>query len=216
MTIAEWNQLIPKPRYVLGLDLGQAQDFTALCVLEAHGEGDQAEYHCRHLKRWELMTPYPAIVSDLALMFRRVPFSTNRPRLAIDVTGVGRAVWDMLRKSRLNAHLQAITIHGGIDATHHSGGYGVPKRDLVSAVQVVLQTGRLKIAASLPEAETLTRELANFRIKIGANGHDSYGSGTDSLSWREAPHDDLVLALAVALWLDQRPGVSFGRTIGIG
>jgi hypothetical protein len=67
----------------------------------------------------------------------------------------------------------------------------------------------------MPEVEALTSELKNFRVKISATGHDTYGASADSLSWREAPHDDLVLALACALWLDSRPGVSFGRTIGI-
>ncbi len=83
MTPHEHNQIIGAPRYVLGLDLGQSQDFSALCALEVHGAGEQAEYHCLYLKRWELMTSYPTIVSDLSLMLRRAPLSTNRPRLAV-------------------------------------------------------------------------------------------------------------------------------------
>ncbi|HEU0177350.1 MAG TPA: hypothetical protein VFV58_24055 [Blastocatellia bacterium] len=216
MTAGEYQQLIGAPRYTLGLDLGQAQDYTALCVLEARGEGDAAEYQCRALKRWELMTSYPTIVSDLALMLRRAPFSANHPHLGVDTTGVGRAVWDMLRQANLTANLRSITIHAGVEVTRAGAGFGVPKRDLVSAVQVVLQTRRLKFVPSLPEAETIKQELANFRIKLSASGHDTYNAATgEGLSWREAPHDDLVLALAVALWLDQRPRVSFGRTIGI-
>jgi hypothetical protein len=70
----------------------------------------------------------------------------------------------------------------------------VPKRELVSVAQVALQTGRLKIAASLAEAATLTNELMNFKVKISLEtAHDSYGA------WREGTHDDLVLALA--LWV---------------
>jgi hypothetical protein len=59
---------------------------------------------------------------------------------------------------------------------------------LVSALQVVLQSGRLKIARGLPEAETLVNELLNFKSKISAAGHDSYEA------WRESVHDDLVLS----------------------
>ena len=51
----------------------------------------------------------------------------------------------------------------------------MPKRNLVSALQVALQTGTLKIASSLELAEVLREELLNFRIKINIlTGHDSY------------------------------------------
>jgi hypothetical protein len=74
----------------------------------------------------------------------------------------------------------------------------VPKRDLVSSLQVALQSGALAIADALPLAATLRQELAGFRVKISlTTGHDSYGAGED---WRPAPHDDLVLAVALACW----------------
>jgi hypothetical protein len=76
----------------------------------------------------------------------------------------------------------------------------VPKRDLVSVVQVALQTERLKIASALPEAEALVRELQNFQVKISLDtAHDSYGA------WRDGTHDDLVLAVALAVWCGTRP-----------
>ncbi len=53
----------PAPRYTVGLDLGQAKDYTALCVLERHGEAEQAVFHARHLERFPLGTSYPAIVA---------------------------------------------------------------------------------------------------------------------------------------------------------
>ena len=45
--------------------------------------------------------------------------------------------------------------------------YRIPKRDVISTTQVLLQTGRLKIARSLPHAALLARELVNFRFKVG-------------------------------------------------
>ncbi len=73
--------------------------------------------------------------------------------------------------------------------------YRVPKRDLVSTLQVLFQAGRLKVAGDLPEARTLTEELLNFKVTINAKtAHDSYES------WREGIHDDLVLAVALACW----------------
>jgi hypothetical protein len=70
----------------------------------------------------------------------------------------------------------------------------VPKRNLVSTVQVYLQGKRLKIASRLDLADTLTRELQNFQVKITDAANDTYGA------WREGSHDDLVLSASLALW----------------
>jgi phage terminase large subunit-like protein len=37
------------PKYTVGLDLGQTKDYTALVILERHGEREQAVFHARHL-----------------------------------------------------------------------------------------------------------------------------------------------------------------------
>ncbi len=50
---------------------------------------------------------------------------------------------------------------------------------------------------SLADAETLVRELADYRVKISASGHDSYDA-------REGQHDDLILAVALAAWTSER------------
>jgi hypothetical protein len=76
----------------------------------------------------------------------------------------------------------------------------VPKRDLVSVVQVALQTDKLKIAEALPEAGTLVRELQGFQVKITDAANDTYGT------WREGAHDDLVLAVALALYAGKKRG----------
>ena len=77
--------------------------------------------------------------------------------------------------------------------------FRVPKRDLVSVVQVGLQNRTLKIAESLQLAETLSRELQNFTVKITDAANDIYGA------WREGTHDDLVLAVALAVWKANQP-----------
>lgn len=60
----------------------------------------------------------------------------------------------------------------------------MPKRNLVSSVQVALQSGRLKIAEDLALAETLRKELLNFRVKVNVStAHDSYEA------WREGDHE---------------------------
>jgi hypothetical protein len=93
----------------------------------------------------------------------------------------------------------AITITGGETVSRETRNrFRVAKRELVGCLQVLLQTGRLKIASALPEAELLVKELLAFQVKITSNAHDTYGA------WREGAHDDLVLALALATWYGEK------------
>jgi hypothetical protein len=185
--------------YFVGLDLGQSKDFTALAILERHSEGEASVFHARHLQRYQLGTPYPAIVADVGRILQLEPLCKHNLTLAIDGTGVGVAVTDLFLQANLHADLHPITITGGDQVTRDGQAYRVPKRDLVGVVQVCLQTSRLKIASALPEAATLTAELQNFQVKITDAAHDTYGA------WREGTHDDLVLAVALALWIGSQP-----------
>ncbi len=197
------NRLIERAarnsRYFVGLDLGQASDFTALAVLERQPRQagtDAPVFHCRHLQRWPLRTSYPAIVADVARMINSSQIQGfGNPVLAVDATGVGAPVVDLFKRAQLPARLMPIQITGGDSISFDNGMTRVPKRDLVSVTQVALQSERLKIASELPEAATLVREMQNFHVKINIEtAHDSYGA------WREGTHDDLILAVALALW----------------
>ena len=64
------------------------------------------------------------------------------------------------------------------------------------------QTGRLKVAQDLPEAEPFVQELLHFRMQIKDTGHDSYDA------WREGQHDDLLFAVALACWVGVRCGLT--------
>ena len=185
-------------KFYVGLDLGQSRDYTALCVAEkVPPEGsDDYELHVRHLERFRDVL-YPDVAERVSRLMDVPPLRDNAA-LTIDATGVGAAVVDMLRRAGLT--FDAVTITGG-DTESQSGydSYRVPKRDLVGNLQVLLQSGRLKIARSLEHAETLRAELLNFRVKINvATAHDSYEA------WREGDHDDLVLAAALAAWKAQK------------
>lgn len=200
--------------HIIGLDLGQAQDYTALAVVEREATpGSAAFYSVRHLHRFPLGTPYTAIVPAVVELANAHPLS-GCPVIA-DQTGVGRGVVDLLRKAKGSPRIIAATITGGSKASVEEDGlyqcYHVPKKDLVTALQLLLQSRRLKVAASLPEAGTLTRELQAFRSKVNvASGNESFEA------WRERDHDDLILAVALACWwLDRHPPLG-PESIGTG
>ena len=218
-------------RYV-GVDLGQQRDYTAISVTEKvllptgtyrrepHYDWDsqvnrwhpvevsKPEYRVRHLERPPLGTSYVEVVERILELLESL--RDTELVLAVDTTGVGRPVADML-KAHLEKWLESnrpgvrlttgwITITGGDSVTKaEGGGLRVPKRDLASAPLLLLQNGQLKIAAEMPLAETLRKELLNFKVKINiSTAHDSYEA------WREGDHDDLVLSVALACWAGER------------
>ena len=186
--------------FIVGLDLGQAKDYTAIAVLERYDSapwivGNPLEYHLRHLERPTLGTTYPAIVQRVAYLLDAWPLA-GCAALVVDATGVGAPVVDLLNNAGLRPI--ALTITGGDAASTDGLAWRVPKRQLVSNLQILFQSGRLKIAEGIPEASTLVRELLNFRAKVSAAGSDTYEA------WREGDHDDLVLAVAMATYYGEQ------------
>jgi hypothetical protein len=204
----------PKRSYLVGLDLGQAQDFSGLTVVQRtkHKDGVNT-FLCNHINRWKLGTSYPTIVKDVCDLMMlddlwgeyenwRGTRYVVAPTLLIDATGVGRPIVDMFRQTWLGRQsagswlaIQPVTIHGGQSSGPDPAGHGwsVAKKDLVGSIQAALGLGRLKIVSSLEHAETLKKELEDFRIRLSPSGHEGFSA-------REGAHDDLVLSLAMCLW----------------
>jgi hypothetical protein len=190
-------------RFFLGLDLGQQVDFSALVALQrsplplAERSGRRRyRYEVRGLKRWPLRTPYTAIAADTAALVSKPPLAGCV--LGVDKTGVGAGVLEIIRVARPNALVRPVLITSGHAVTPDGAGYRVPKVELVAAVTVLLDSGRLAIPATIPEAQTLGRELLAFRAKVTTDGHE-----TMAADWRTRAHDDLVLALAIAAFLGE-------------
>lgn len=191
--------------FFAGLDLGQVNDPTALAILERQRRHQRIRstiepppvYHVRHLQRFPLGTSYPAIVAGVRDILTRPPLNKSTVFLAVDKTGCGAPVCDLLRL--VFPSLAAVSITGAEHVSVGPAGLNVPKRELASTMQVLLQGRRLLVAKNLPEAELLTKELQNFKVKINiATGNESFEA------WREKDHDDLVLAVALAAWLGER------------
>ena len=190
--------------YYIGLDLGQSHDFTAIAVLQRavlqrefnHAVWSfrkEVQLQLRYLERVPIGTPYPDVVRRV-VEITHSPALTGPIHLAVDNTGVGAAVMDLLRAERPKATLLPVTITAGDTQNFSHGTYRVPKRDLIVGLQVLLQRGGLRIAADLQDAPTLLTELMAMQVKISTAGNEQFGA------WREGTHDDLVLAVALACW----------------
>jgi hypothetical protein len=185
------------------VELGQAQDQTGLAVVECtsawrddkHNAIDRS-YAVRHLERFPRGTHLPKIVERLIDMFHLPPLRGTY--LVFDLTAVGQPVADLFRYAKIEGSSRCVTIVSG----EANNGFNthprqIAKKDLVGALQVLLQTGRIKIAPGLDHADTLLGELANFRIRPV--------TVADPIADRRmGPQDDLVLAVAIGVWEGER------------
>lgn len=201
--------------FFVGIDVGQVNDWTAIAVVErvrpvvkvgidlglvaaarAQVKETPARLDLVHLQRIPLGTLYPKQVDVIANLLRQ-------PALAgvtslIDLTGVGRGPFDMLKVAGVR-NLQGIMITGARgEATQQPYGWSVGKAQLVNGLQLEMQNGRLGVADGLDLADTLERELMEFRASINTNGNMTFNA-------REGQNDDLVLATSYAVFGATRP-----------
>ena len=184
--------------YYLGLDLGQRRDHSAVAIVEridrrrAFMGSEFEKLVVRYVERLPLGMPYPRVVERVREIVRCDELLGDCA-LAVDATGVGAPVVDMLRAARLGCELNAVVITGGGSA----GNGSVPKRDLMAEVLVLLENGQLKIG-DLREGPRLMRELVDVRTQVNASGRMRVGAEGSG------EHDDLVIALALACWRARR------------
>jgi hypothetical protein len=121
--------------------------------------------------------------------------------MIVDCTAVGQVVINRLRSAQPGRNVVAVEIGAGHSVQRVEGfGWIVPKKELVSALQMVLQSRRLKVAPNLPDADLLATELNNFRLRRISI------TDTAASEWREGKQDDLVFAVALTCWFAERFG----------
>jgi hypothetical protein len=188
-------------RYCLGADLGQQNDFTALCVIEARRHShvtvkglilkEWDEYLVRHMERVPLHTDYVQVVTHIRQVYMRPPLDGTCD-LIIDDGGVGRAVGDLALAAGLRP--TRVTITGGDAQTQKDGRrWNVSKGILISILDAALHSQKLKISPAVLEATAFREELVDFRRSVTAAGRFTYEA-------RVGRNDDLILACAITIW----------------
>jgi hypothetical protein len=197
--------------FAIGVDLGQRRDYSAVAVVEcvpgAAGAFDYVhwrrkenaadEWVVRHLERMPLGTPYTDVTARI-VEIARDPKLRGDCQLVVDATGVGMPVVDMLRSAGPGCGIAAVWITGGHGERFDGKVWHVPKLDLLARLQALLEQKRLRIARRMHETGTLVRELVSItsarrpsgNVKVGAEG--------------AGEHDDLALAVALAVWAGRR------------
>ena len=191
----------------IGVDLGQVVDPSALAVVErveTLGEWDAAQW--AHRKRAELRVVYlerVALGTAYTAVAERVRDVTRQVRpcgVAVDATGLGRPVVEMLRPG-LGCTLWPLVLTGGESGSEGAGSFRAPKRELMLGLRVVMERGELEVAAGLRWGRALVEEMEGVRSKRGKSG---------AVRVEGKGHDDLVVAVALGLWAAKR---KWGRQV---
>ena len=90
---------VQERRFFISADLGQANDYTAISIIERiltgagvlgpDGRGLR-RLHLRHIERPARGTPYPEVVDRLIELYRSEPLRGFDKSVVIDLTGLGR------------------------------------------------------------------------------------------------------------------------------
>ena len=212
------------PRFTFGLDIGgsgggEKNDYTARAIIESVGAdyfapasvAIPAHLHLIDLGQPPLGTPYTKVASDMRKLFTTGTYA-GKSELVVDATGVGRAVVDMFvypGAGEESLQPSRVTITGGDKVAHEGREWHVPKRDLVGALLVAFQNRVLRVADGVRHRQEFIDQLMNFKYKISERGHDTYDA-------KDGYHDDLVIAVALAVWRAQHRPVAEVGTMRLG
>jgi len=165
----------------------------------------RTRYIVRQIGRLALGTDYPKVAEKIVDVLLSDRFEQRTIRMWVDVTGVGQAVFDLIKKelherihgvNKLTAEhrerLKRLTLHPisfvrGQKYNRKLGTLG--KSFLISRMQARLQNDQVDIP-NTSEAKATCEELKVFKTNISEEGVDTYGAPTGA-------HDDLAIALCL-------------------
>lgn len=234
---------MPRSPVNVGCDIGKINDPSAICVTEITrvslgkfrsrgqvtlGHMDErgnwippqgieeimrSEYTVRHITRLPLEMSYPDVAIHIADMLDNPLFAERRVKVYIDVTGVGRPVYDTLLRVILERKAGVWDKNGTLQLQNnavwhvqmrpisfvHGEAYNrtkgtVGKAFIVSKLQSHLQEGRFH-APDTPEVKAMLAELRNYAVTLNEHGNEQYGASSGH-------HDDLATAAALAVLVD--------------
>ena len=173
----------------MGVDLGQRRDYTAIVVDE---RGEEDTHRIRHIERPRIGTPYPKIIRRVMQIRDRIEKRTgSAPEIFMDATGLGRPVVDEFEAK--GVYVTPVTIVAGESVSREFRELHVGKLALITRLDVLLADGRIEWDGSTKAGKHLTSELHSFQLKVSQ-------SGALQLEAEKSFHDDLVIALALAVF----------------
>jgi hypothetical protein len=150
-----------------------------------------------HLDRW--WASYPDTHRHVVGTLSREPLAA-RCILAADATGVGLSWWETFRLDPRvrevvgDDRLLPITITSGKGVSRSGRFLRVGNHRLIAELRAALARRVLRVSKGLPLLPDFMAELDGFEAHVRSTGSLAMGNNP-----RLAPHDDLVLATALAV-----------------
>jgi hypothetical protein len=201
-------------RWCVGVDLGQSHDPSAAIVIDRQRQLLDIVYASRlplNLSYEAQLDRIQSVIDRLGTIHGNTELSGGA-MVAFDSTGLGRPVTELAAK-QFRCPVIGITITGGRTANTQFTRWTAPKVDLVDTTTVALQQHRLHASPQLSDLDQLLDELKGY-------SYDQAATGTTFGNDSRTGHDDLVVALLLAVYLASRipyyPPGSVGHTAAAG
>lgn len=190
--------------FIIGLDLGKEQDYTAWVVFEKRtirvdtwSNPEEHEIGLIHLNQLPLGLSWKMVALEVrGLLAKLKQLNPSRISLWVDATGLGDAVIEGFISPvarEFSVALYPVRITGGDKGYDRQTGT-VSKIHLIDNAIVMREKGEFKIARELKDTEVmrlLEEQIQNFqRIPSKRAGAFTYGA-------LEGEHDDLILAFSL-------------------
>lgn len=200
-----------KRQYYMGLDLGKKQDYSAVAVVEqcvyTTGKTDRVTFApdlerntvLRHIEPIRRGTTYMRVVEHVRKMLVSEQLRQETVVFSMDATGVGEGVMEMVEemlkqawKQRTGAlNFAGVVFTGAGKTKWHQYEARVPKNTIMEGVLLAVERGELILGKDMPGVKELVAELQMMQQERSERGTRWVSVGK---------HDDLVMALGLALW----------------
>lgn len=168
---ARESEPIDGHRYIMGVDLAKEEDYTVITIIDSE---TKEMVHLDRFKGWD----YPYQKQHIAAKAERY----NNARVIIDATGVGKAVYEDLRRD-------------GVFIEDFTFG-GKSKEQLFGNLRVFIENQYIKIL----DNPILLDELSSIEYKLR---NEKTGEPLRNIKYGPPSglHDDTVDSLALAVWM---------------
>lgn len=200
-----------KRQYYIGLDLGKKQDYSAVAVVEqcvwTNGQKDPVSFApklerntiLRHIEQIKGGTTYMRVVEYVKRILVSKELRHEGVVLSMDATGVGEGVLEMVEVMLREAEKERTRFLNFAGVVFTSGNKTkwsqyearVPKNTMLEWLLLALERGELILGKDMPGVKALVAELQMMQQVRSENGTRWVSVGK---------HDDLVMALALAVW----------------
>ena len=191
-------------RFIISADLGQANDFSAVCVLkdQALPVVDDGRVIIGPRERTVVFADkfrgvsYVDVVNHLIRLCNAPPFG-GKSQLVIDGTSIGRVVADMIWDQ--GHELWAIQMTGGQEWSKKGRYVNAGKTALVENLAVMFAAGEIKFAHDCPLRSEIEQDLASFSTQTTAAGNQIIAQSRSA-----SGHGDLGIALIIGAFASEK------------